>query len=128
MTAVPVHHILRNTPAGAHPRETWLYIHSLTPTVLWLAPPVVAFLLEGIDALSGEPAQVGPVCWELPAGHNYAYARCVVAGRTRAEAALYVHSCTPTILALTPAVTAFLRETLAELPAEATDASVTKGL
>lgn len=62
MRAVPVHHILRNTPganptlvvAGAHPRETWLYVHSLTPTVLRLAPPVVAFLCEDIEVVGGD--------------------------------------------------------------------------
>jgi hypothetical protein len=59
----------------------------------------------------------GPYHRVLPRDGRYAHPRCVIAGETRKDAVLYVHSQTPVLLPLTPHVVSFLLGALSELPA-----------
>lgn len=58
----------------------------------------------------------GPYHRVLPRHGRCAHPRCVIAGETRKDAVLYVHSQTPVLLPLTPHVVSFLHGALAELP------------
>jgi hypothetical protein len=106
--------------AGPDRRNTWLYVHASTPTVLRLHPPVVAFLWDVLEELLGAGADVDPadgaVVWSLPAEHGLSHPECVVAW-TGDHAWLSVLAATPSTVLLHPTLQEFLRTALAGLPA-----------
>ena len=65
-----------------------------------------------------ERADYEPYYRLLPRGNHSrdGHPTCVIAGPNRRQAVLYVHAATPTVLALTPQLVAFLRAALADLP------------
>jgi hypothetical protein len=109
--------------AGPHRRNTWLYVHATTPTVLRLHPPVVAFLRDALDELTATGVGPGPkkvLMWSLPADTHASYPDCVVLRDGAGAAWLHVHAASPSTVRLHPVVIEFLRDALADLPAHPT--------
>jgi hypothetical protein len=109
--------------AGPNRRTAWLYVHTPTPIVLRLHPPVVQFLLDTLrelaevsDYTTSEP----PVLHRsLRRDARMSYPECLIAGRDRDDAWLHIYAATPGAVRLTAPVIEFLLEALAILPAYA---------
>lgn len=124
LVSVPVYRAMMrdadNLPAcvvaGPNPRTTWLYVHTTTPTVLRLHPPVVRFLRDVLAELPEAPDKSRS--WLLPRDISLSNPQCVTYWRD-AQTWLYVFAATPSAIPLAPRIVAFLRDALADLPATA---------
>jgi len=104
--------------AGPNRHMTWLYVHTPTPTVLRLHPPVVRFLG---DVLAELPEVSSHSRWMLPRNTGLTHPQCVT-GWHEGQLWLYVFAATPSAIPLVPRIVAFLREALDDLPASAAPA------
>lgn len=126
----PVYHCIYSD-AGKHPtcvvagrnrHRAWLYVHTPTPLVLRLHPPVVQFLREVTTELSTLPnsrvIELGIVHRLLRKDTKLSYPECLVTGQAR-DVWLTVFGSAPSSVKLVPQVVDFLHQALAALPATA---------
>src|SRR5215207_2448764 len=90
----PVYHCIYSEPgrhptcvvAGRNRHRAWLYVHTPTPLVLRLHPPVVQFLRDVTTELSTQPGsrivELGTVHRWLPKDTRLSYPECLVTGWT----------------------------------------------
>jgi len=128
VSALPVYRLMLKTysnptcvVAGPNHRTAWLYVHTPTPIVLRLHPPVVEFLLGALSELTERPddpaTETAALYRSLRRNTAMSYPECVIAGRDRNDAWLHVHAASPAAVRLTAPVVEFLLDALAGLPA-----------